>query len=110
MSNLYRDLFKHRSVRDKLPKLETTLANPDRLELNPEVEMLLLTGRIRDESRAWEVMQEMGVKYGHEAVKLLPPPPKVNWRKRVQNWFARLEGGYTSDPHAQELYQLRREK
>ena len=110
MSNLYRDLFKHRSVRDKLPRLETTLANPDRLDIDPKVELLLMTGRIRDESRAWEVMEEMGVTEGYEAVRLLPPPPKVNWRKRVQNWLARLEGGYTSDPHLWELSQLRREK
>jgi hypothetical protein len=108
MSNLYKNLFKERSIREKLPRLESELANPDRLEIDPNIEILLMTGRIRDESRARELMEEMGVDQGYEAVRLLPPPPKVNWRRRLQAWLAHLEGAYMSNPHSSELSEWKR--
>jgi hypothetical protein len=107
---LYSQLFKELDRRAKLPHLERDYTNGERLDMNPDVEIILRTGRIRDEARARKLMEEMGVKTGYEAVELLPPRPPVNWRKRVQNWLARLEGAYTSNPHAGEFAELRKEK
>lgn len=106
---LYKQLFKELDRRAKLPHLEKEFTNGERLDLNQDVEIILLSGRIRDESRAEQLMEELGVHTGYEAVALLPPRPPVNWRKRIQNWIARLEGAYTSDPLQAELAKIRKQ-
>lgn len=94
----------NQTPREKLPRLPHTLAEEfDPLELDSDIRLALMTGLVRDPHEARKLMVQYGAKNGAELLARLPPPPPVDWRKRLQAWIRQLEGGYQSDPHKEEL-------
>lgn len=92
------------SAHEKLPRLPHTLADKfDPLELDPDIQLALMTGLVRDPHEARKLMAKYEAKNGAELLARLPPPPRVDWRRRFQSWLCSLEGAYQSDPHKEEL-------
>jgi len=103
MRELFRYLFT-RHQRDKLPRLGGRLKLEfDPLELDSDIQLVLMSGRARDIQEARKLMEKYGAKTGAELLALLPPPPPVDWRRRLRSWLRHLEGSYESDPHRGEL-------
>lgn len=102
MKQLYRYLFK-RGIRENLPPLQRSLTeNIDPLELDDDLQLVLMTGRVRDIHEARRLMAKYEVTTGAELLGKLPPRPPVDWRRRFQRWLAQLEGAYEHDPHRDE--------
>lgn len=103
MKHLIKYLFR-RSVRDKLPPLKHSLTDDiDPLELDRELELILMTGRVRDIHEARRLMDKYQATSAVELLKKLPPRPPVDWRGRFRRWLAQLEGAYINDPYQSEL-------
>ena len=104
MMHLIRYLFFYRDIRDDLPKLKRTMADEfDPTDLDPEVELVLTTGRLRDPHEVRQAMERYEVYTAMELIPLLPKPRRAGWRKRLKNWLRHLEGSYASDPLQAEI-------
>lgn len=102
MRKIYAYLF-GRSIYDKLPKLPHTLTDEfDPLELDPDIQLALMTGLVRDPHEARKLMAKYGATNGAELLVRLPPPPPLDWRKRLAALIRQWEGSYASDPHKPE--------
>lgn len=104
MIHLIRYIFFYGNIRDKLPKLQRTLATDfDPAELDPEIRLVLMTGRARDPSAVKELMKKHEVYTALELIPYLPKRIPTPWQKRFRAWLRGLEGSYQSDPLANEL-------
>lgn len=108
MKTVLKYLFQ-RPEREKLPRLSHTLTSDvdPSATLDPDIQLILMTGRVRDPVQARRLMQEYGATNGVELLKRLPPPPPVDWKRRFRAWMRQLEGSYQSDPHRADLTRRR---
>lgn len=100
---LFRRLFKQ-DRRAKLPRLMRGLRRDmdyQRID-DREVQLALMTGRFRDADHVARFMARHNVSTAAEVIPLLPPKPKVNWRRRAQRWLMSIEGSTPSDPYQHE--------
>jgi hypothetical protein len=101
-------LFK-RSVRDDLVRLERGYQSERPAILDPDIELILMTGQCRDSSSAARLLQRYNVQSPHELMQLLPKRRPVPWRRRLYYWLLSLEGSYAHPPHSTELREVIRE-
>lgn len=100
-----------RTLRERLPRLPHTLADSfDPMELDPDIQLVLMTGIVRDVHEARKLMEKHGAKNGAELLRKLPPPPRVDWRGRLQNTIRQWEGSYATDPLKEELRQWKQKE
>lgn len=91
-------------LREKLPRLSNTLTTSfDTASLPPDIELILLTGRVKDPEAARKLMEKYGVDNAPDLLKLLPKR-RINWKKKLQNLIMRIEGSQPTNPYLKRLY------
>lgn len=91
------------SRRDKLPHLKRSLSEEySPVDLESEIQLVLMTGLVRDPAAARQLMEKYQVSTAAELLEMLPTP-HVDWQGRFRRWLQTLEGSYASDPHRDEL-------
>ncbi len=89
--------------REKLPRLRNSLSTSfDLQELPPDIELILLTGRVKDPESARRLMEKYGVDNAPDLLKLLPKR-RINWRRKLGNMIMRLEGSQATNPYLKHL-------
>lgn len=101
---LFRRFFKLPEHR-KLPSLKNTLTTEfSQNRLDPDIELVLLMGLVRNPAEAIKLMERYQVQTAADLFHALPPRPRfANVKNRVHRWLISIEGSYLSDPHKQEF-------
>lgn len=102
MRKLLNYLF-YETQRDKLPHLSHTLTDKfDPAEQEAEIQLVLMTGLVRDPLAAQRLMEKYDARTAADLLAKLPIR-RINWRARLRSWLQVIEGSYASDPHRSEL-------
>lgn len=88
--------------------MNTLTAAFDRNSLDPEIELVLASGLVKDPVEAQKLLDYHKVSTALELLQKLPPPPGPDYRGRFKRWLMALEGAYETDPHRKEYWESRR--
>lgn len=106
---VFKKLFPKSGHDPHIPRIDKSLANPlDASALDPDTQMILMSGRFRDKTQIDRAMKTLGATDALDLLRKLPPPPSVNWRARWRRILLALDGSYATDPHRQETIEFMR--
>lgn len=98
------------SRQQQLPRLRHHLTSGRRLDTPDEdVNLLLGAGLMRDWTNARALVERTG-KTPLELFWELSKKRRPDWRRRLNNVFIHMSGGYTFNPHAAELKAIEKER
>lgn len=93
---------RHLQRRDKVTRLPSHLITKTTID-DPDIELILLTGRAKDAHECRALMQHYGVTNAVDLLDVLPPLPQPSFKRRLYLFLCRALGTYPYNPHAAQL-------